>query len=80
MACWAWLLGRRWALLKTPLLTAVTKPLTIIESAWREENKQAQTRFELRQAQLKIEHEIWSKNYKLAWERGERVFDNHRPS
>jgi len=60
---WGGLVGAP-GLLKTPLLTAITKPLTVIESAWREENKQAQTRFELRNAQIKIEQEIWAKNYK----------------
>lgn len=75
---WGGLVGAP-GLLKTPLLTAITKPLTIIESAWREENKQAQTRFELRQAQMKIEQEIWSRKYKQACESGDHGFDDHRP-
>jgi hypothetical protein len=75
---WGGLVGAP-GLLKTPLLAAITKPLAVIESAWREENKQAQTRFELRQAQMKIEQEIWSRKYKQACESGDPAFDNHRP-
>lgn len=74
---WGGLVGAP-GLLKTPLVTTITKPLTIIESAWREENKIAQTRFELRSAQTKIEQEIWSRNYKQSCERGSH-YEDSRP-
>jgi len=64
--------------LKTPLVDAVTAPLTVIEKGWREENKIEQTRFELRSAQAKIEQEIWGRTYKQARERGV-VCDAVRP-
>ena len=75
---WGGLVGAP-GLLKTPLVSTITKPLTVIESAWREENKLAQMRFEQRSAQTKIAQEIWARNYKQACERGTHSFEDTRP-
>jgi Protein of unknown function (DUF3987)/Bifunctional DNA primase/polymerase, N-terminal/Primase C terminal 1 (PriCT-1) len=60
---WGGLVGGP-GLLKTPLVKSIIQPLTVIESGWREENKLAQSRFELRSAQVEIEQKIWAQNYK----------------
>jgi hypothetical protein len=50
--------------LKTPLVNAITGPLTEIEKGWRAENELEKVRFELRSAQVEIEQKIWAQNYK----------------
>ena len=50
--------------LKSPLLSAVTQPLKVIENGWREENAQAMQRYELRDAEIKLRQEIWARGFK----------------
>lgn len=66
---WGMVVGQP-GLLKSPSITTIMRPLVQIEQQWQETNKLAMQHFEIRNAQRKIEQEIWSRDYKKACETG----------
>ena len=52
--------------LKSPVLTAVTRPLAQIEDAWRTEHKEELATYELEQEQAELELQAWREQSKAA--------------
>jgi putative DNA primase/helicase len=58
-------------LMKSPILRAITLPLTHIEEALRAEYENAKGDFEIEKEQAELRHQAWKENFKSAVKKGE---------
>lgn len=57
-------------MLKSPVIACMTKPVRDIETAWREQHKEALIEFEAEQEKAKLAHSAWQDSYKAAIKKG----------
>lgn len=62
-------------MMKSPVITCMTKPARDIEAEWREENKAAIAEFEAGQEKAKLDYAVWSESYKRAAKAGKPAPD-----
>ncbi len=59
--------------MKSPMLRAITQPLTHIEDKWRAEYESGKADFEAEKEQAEIHHQAWKEDYKRSIKRGEAL-------
>jgi len=57
--------------MKSPMLHAITLPLTQIEANWREKYKLEMTDYKVQEEQVEIRHQAWKEDYKRSIKKGE---------